>query len=124
MTLKIISSVLILAVACGGMFFGLEQYSDVIEELSELSGNIITAADISDSIDSFYELEEYFDEKEMFISLFIHDSEVEELRERMIEIITLLFGGNRNSAIVSATLFRQRIISLGEAVLPSFSNIV
>ena len=106
------------------MFFGLEQYSDVIEELSELSGNIITAADISDSIDSFYELEEYFDEKEMFISLFIHDSEVEELRERMIEIITLLFSGNRNSAIVSATLFRQRIISLGEAVLPSFSNIV
>ncbi len=124
MTLKIISSVLILAVACGCMFFGLEQYSDVIEELSELSGNIITAADISDSIDSFYELEEYFDEKEMFISLFIHDSEVEELRERMIEIITLLFSGNRNSAIVSATLFRQRIISLGEAVLPSFSNIV
>ena len=124
MTLKIISSVLILAVACGGMFFGLEQYSDVIQELSELSGNIITAADISDSIDSFYELEEYFDEKEMFISLFIHDSEVEELRERMIEIITLLFSGNRNSAIVSATLFRQRIISLGEAVLPSFSNIV
>lgn len=124
MTLKIISSVLILAVACGGMFFGLEQYSDVIEELSELSGNIITAADISDSIDFFYELEEYFEEQERFISLFIHDSEVEGLREKMIEIITLLFNGDRDSAIVSATLFRQRIISLGEAVLPSFSNIV
>ncbi len=124
MTLKIVSSVLILAVVCGGMFFGLEWYSDVIEELSELSGNIITAADISDSIDSFYELEEYFEEQEGFISLFIHDSEVEGLREKMIEIITLLFNGNRDSAIVSATLFRQRIISLGEAVLPSFSNIV
>ena len=124
MTLKIVSSVLILAVVCGGMFFGLECYSDVIEELSELSGNIITAADISDSIDSFYELESYFEKQKMFISLFIHDSEVEELGEQMIEIITLLFSGDRDSAIVSATLFRQKILSLGEAVLPSFSNIV
>jgi len=123
-TVKIVSSILIIAAVCGFMFWGLERYSDVMDELSELSGNIITSADIADSIDSFYELESYFEERELFISLFIHDAEVEELRAQMIEIITLLFNGDRDSAIISATLFRQRIISLGEAILPSFSNIV
>ena len=43
MTMKIIAAVLILAVACGGMFFCMEKYSDIISELSELSGNIITS---------------------------------------------------------------------------------
>ena len=124
MTMKIIAAVLILAVACGGMFFCMEKYSDIISELSELSGNIITSSDISDSLESFYELENTFEEYEPFISLFIHDSEVEALRERMVEVVTLLFNGDRDSAIVAATLFQQRIVSLGEAILPSFSNIL
>ncbi|MBQ7014656.1 MAG: hypothetical protein IJN12_00900 [Clostridia bacterium] len=121
---KIIAAVLILSIACGGMFYCLGKYSDVIEELSALSGDVITSSDISDSIDSFYVLETYFEDNEWFISLFIHDSEVEELREQMVEVITLLFIGDRDAAVVAATLFQQRIVSLGEAIIPSFSNIV
>ena len=123
MTAKVFAALLILAVIFSVMFFGMERFFETVETFISQTGDLISAPDISSGIEAFYEFENDFYENEAFISLFINDSVLEELRIQMVEIRTAFFNGERDSALLHASLLRERLLQIRRSVQPTAVNI-
>ncbi|MBE6892159.1 MAG: DUF4363 family protein [Ruminococcaceae bacterium] len=122
-TAKIFAAVLILAVIFSVMFFGMSRFVDTVENFISQTGDLISAPDISSGIEAFYEFENDFYENEAFISLFINDSVLEELRIQMVEIRTAFFNGERDEAVLFTSLLRERFLQIRRSVQPTAVNI-
>lgn len=123
MTGKFIVGVLILAAVAAGIFFGMDRFADTVEDFISQTAEIISSPDVASGIDAFYEFEKEFYDSERFLSLFIHDSLLEEIREGMVEIRTSLFNGERDDALLFASLLRERLLQIHRSMLPSVANI-
>lgn len=123
MTDKVIVGVLILAAVAAGIFFGMDRFADTVEDFISQTAEIISSPDVASGIDAFYEFEKEFYDSERFLSLFIHDSLLEEIREDMVEIRTSLFNGERDDALLFASLLRERLLQIHRSMMPSVANI-
>lgn len=123
MTGKVIVGVLILAAVAAGIFFGMDRFADTVEDFISQTAEIISSPDVASGIDAFYEFEKEFYDSERFLSLFIHDSLLEEIREDMVEIRTSLFNGERDDALLFASLLRERLLQIHRSMMPSVANI-
>lgn len=123
MTGKVIVGVLILAAVAAGIFFGMDRFADTVEDFISQTAEIISSPDVASGIDAFYEFEKEFYDSERFLSLFIHDSLLEEIREDMVEIRTSLFNGERDDSLLFASLLRERLLQIHRSMLPSAANI-
>ena len=124
MTVKVIVGLLILASVAAGIFFGMDRFVDIVENFISQTGDIISAPDIPSGIEAFYEFEETFYEEEPFISLFIHDSLLENVREYMVKIRTSFFNGEREDALFFVSLLRESLLQIHRSMQPSAVNIM
>ncbi len=123
MTVKVVLGFLILAAVVGGIFFCMDRFVETVENFISQTADIISAADISSGIDAFYAFESDFYDSETFISFFINDAILERLREDMVEIRTAFFNGERDDAILYASILRERLLQIHRSMMPSAANI-
>lgn len=123
MTAKILLGIFVLAAVVGGMFIGMDRFVETVENFISQTGEMLSASDISSGIDAFYDFESDFYDSETFISLFVHDSYLEEIREDMVEIRTAFFNGERDDAMLFISLLRERLLRIHRSMIPSVANI-
>lgn len=123
MTAKILLGIFVLAAVVGGMFIGMDRFVETVENFISQTGEMLSASDISSGIDAFYDFESDFYDSETFISLFVHDSYLEEIREDMVEIRTAFFNGERDDALLFISLLRERLLRIHRSMIPSVANI-
>ncbi len=123
MAAKVFTAAVLLVLIVGGMLFFMNMFVDTVENFIFQTAEIIEAPDISAGIDAFYSFEESFYESETFVSLFVHDSVLDEIRESMVEIRTSFFNGERDDALVFTSLLRERFLQIRRSVQPTAANI-
>ena len=124
MTAKIFLSVFILICIGLGLIFGLNAFSEAMENSLLLAGEIISASDISGSIDKLYSFEENFKENRFLFSSFLHDSELDGIENLIADIRSSLFCGERDDALAFASLLQEKLLQLKFSMAPSLENII
>lgn len=124
MVVKILACVVIFAIIASGMYLFMEKYFDIMESLISYTGDMISSVDISDGISVFYEFEDYFSEESVFLSVFLHDTDLDEIRSYMASVRTCYFDGDRDGANHDVALLREKLLQLHRSVIPSVENIM
>lgn len=124
MTVKVVVAIIFVVLIFCGIYFFTNLFVDTVENFITQTSNIISAPDISAGIEAFYTFEESFYEAETFVSLFVHDSILEDIRISMVEIRTSFFNGERDEALLFTSLLRERLLQLHRSILPSVVNIM
>ena len=124
MAVKVFVGLMLFTLIVGGMFLFMGKYLDMMEDFISYTGDMISAMDISDGISVFYELEDYLGEETLFLSVFLHDTDLDEVRFYMASVRTCYFNGDKDGADHDISLLREKFLQLRRSVIPSVENIM